>query len=399
MKLLVCIILAFFFVPVGKASVYEFFWKLDTNEILRVKSFVKQNIYTNNSFAKYVEILNKASMDVKGEVAYGDKKYYHVEGIFYVFLKDHLQDREFKLSETLLSRYTLGDNGKMVISKEYLMPVSRDIPVFVRRSMKVGEEWFYVGKEVHKLGTKDLYDVIEISFNVYYKFSEVTNIGDKEIAVIDIKYGFANSFTRTRIIEYLSGSSEMRYYWNISEGKPHYVEENYFFNAIYKDGTSIVYSGTSEGSLEVVKKLKERDRENILSKLTSTFEARKEVELTARENEINLSISDIVFDFDSYKVKNEFISVLSNLAKSIKDYREIDIIVEGHTDDIGGEEYNLRLSEARAREVAGILIRYGIDPTRVSYIGYGEKKPKVPNTSPENRAKNRRVEIKLIWGK
>ncbi|MEN2997617.1 MAG: OmpA family protein [Brevinematia bacterium] len=393
------IIFVFLLFPVFCIHGWEFSWKLSTNEILRVKSFVKQNIYTNNSFVKYVEILNKASIDVKSESISGGKRYYGIEGKFYVFSKDYLYDREFKLEETFLSKYLLEESGRMVISKEHLMPVTRDVPVFVKRNIDLGEEWTYQGKEVHKIGFAEIYDVVEVTFKVHYKFSEITNIDNYQVAVLDIKYGFANAFDRAKVVRYLAGSSETKYYWNISEGKPLFMRESYFFNAIYNNGVSVVYSGTSEGTLEVIRKLEREKEKEILSSLTNVFKNQESVEITKGESEINVSVQDIVFDFNSYKVKQEFVSVLSNFAISLKNYKELDIIVEGHTDDIGSEKYNLELSEARAREVAKILVELGVDPSKVSYIGYGEKKPKVPNNSPENRAKNRRVEIKLIWGK
>ncbi|MCS7299165.1 MAG: OmpA family protein [Spirochaetia bacterium] len=378
---------------------YEFYWKLNTNEILRVKSFVRQNIYTNNSFAKYVEIINKSSVDVKGKSTANDKTYYNVDGIYYVFSKDYLKDKEFKLEEIHNSRYLLEDTGRMIISKEYLMPVSRDIPVFISRKLKIGDEWFHKGREVHKIGFSQLYDIVEIEFNTYYKFLYTTNVDNKELAVFEIKYGFANTFPRARVIRYLSGSSQMKYYWDINAGKPSFVTEEYFFNAIYDNGMSVIYSGSSEGYLEVVNKWKEDNRREIISKIQETLKDQKGVSISTNENEINISIPDIVFDFNSYKVKEEFKLVLSNLSQKISNHKEIDMIVEGHTDDIGSDEYNQKLSEARAREVAKILTEFGISPDRVSYIGYGKRKPKFPNTSSENRAKNRRVEIKLLWGR
>lgn len=378
---------------------YEFKWNLNTNEIIRIKSFVKQNIYTNNAFVKYVELLNKATIDVKNISYQGGKKLYGIEGIYYVFSKEYLRDLEFKLDETFLSKYLLEENGKMYISREYLMPVARDIPVFPKDNLELGKEWTYTGKEVHKLGSPNLFDIVEVDFKVYYKFKDITNINNKNIGLFEIKYGFSTIFTKTIIVQYLSGSSEMLYYWDIDEGKPYYMTENYFFNAIYKNGLSVIYSGTSESTLEVIKKWEEKDKKEIISKLQEVIEKNKVVEITTDENEINISIPDIMFDFNSYKVKDNFVSILSNLANRIKDLNEIDIVVEGHTDDIGNEEYNQKLSENRAKEVVNILIKHGIDPNRISYIGYGKRKPKVPNTSEENRAKNRRVEIKLIWGK
>ncbi|MGB9621594.1 MAG: OmpA family protein [Brevinematia bacterium] len=378
---------------------YEFIWKMDTNEVMRVKSFVKQNIYTNNAFMKYVEIINKASLDIKSISQSENKKYYGIEGIFYVFSKDYSEETEFKLEEQNYSKYIMDENGKMVISKEYLMPITRDVPIFIKTNLNIGDEWLSKGKEVHKLGFTEVFDIVEVDFTTYYKFSGITNINGKNIGIIDIKYGFSKVFPKARIVDYLSGTSEIKYYWNLDEGKPYSMEENYFFNAIYKNGLSVIYSGTSVGELEVVKKWNKEEKEKVISQLAETISNQKGIELKTEENQINISIPDILFDFNSSKVKEEFFKILSSIANKIKNYKQFDIIVEGHTDDIGSDEYNMKLSESRAKEVAKIFIENGINPERVSYIGFGKTKPKVPNISSENRAKNRRVEIKFIWGK
>ncbi|HOP65317.1 MAG TPA: OmpA family protein, partial [Spirochaetota bacterium] len=80
----------------------------------------------------------------------------------------------------------------------------------------------------------------------------------------------------------------------------------------------------------------------------------------------------------------------------LKKYANYDVVIEGHTDDIGEEAYNLRLSEGRAKSVQQYLIQKGIDDERLQYIGMGETVPLYPNTSDENRRRNRRVEFLLI---
>jgi len=104
----------------------------------------------------------------------------------------------------------------------------------------------------------------------------------------------------------------------------------------------------------------------------------------------------ILFDFDSYQLKPEAKVILNAIIEFLKDYSYTKIIVEGYTDDIGSESYNLKLSQKRAEAVTNYLINNGIAREKIETIGYGESKPRYPNTTEENRRKNRRVEIKVI---
>ncbi len=88
--------------------------------------------------------------------------------------------------------------------------------------------------------------------------------------------------------------------------------------------------------------------------------------------------------------------VLDEIVQVLKDNPGIRLRIEGHTDSIGSAAYNLRLSQKRANAVRNYLISKGIDPNRLEAVGYGESRPIAPNTTPEGRAKNRRVEFVII---
>jgi hypothetical protein len=77
----------------------------------------------------------------------------------------------------------------------------------------------------------------------------------------------------------------------------------------------------------------------------------------------------------------------------LKENPELKIEVQGHTDDQGSEDYNLKLSQRRAETVVTYLSLFGIDPNRLMPKGFGESQPIMPNTTEEGRAKNRRVEL------
>lgn len=104
----------------------------------------------------------------------------------------------------------------------------------------------------------------------------------------------------------------------------------------------------------------------------------------------------INFAFDSSVIPAAEQSEVKETADFLKEYNNVDILIEGHTDNIGTVEYNQGLSERRAKSVGDSLINdYGIEQERVSTVGYSENRPLVPNNSKENRAKNRRIEAKM----
>ena len=108
------------------------------------------------------------------------------------------------------------------------------------------------------------------------------------------------------------------------------------------------------------------------------------------------NINDILYGSDSYELAGNSKLILKRFAEYLKENSTLKISIQGHTDDLGDDTKNLNLSESRAKEVMNFLIENGVDKNRLSSQGFGEKKPKFPNNSPENRAKNRRTEFLLI---
>lgn len=111
----------------------------------------------------------------------------------------------------------------------------------------------------------------------------------------------------------------------------------------------------------------------------------------------SVSLYGIYFDTDKSEVKPESKATLDEVATLLKIDRSLRIEISGHTDSTGDKAHNLKLSEARAQAVLRALVaNYGIDPKRLTAKGYGDSKPVAPNTSDENRARNRRVELRKL---
>ncbi|WP_439130226.1 OmpA family protein [Polaribacter sp.] len=106
--------------------------------------------------------------------------------------------------------------------------------------------------------------------------------------------------------------------------------------------------------------------------------------------------SGVYFDTNKANINTKSQATLDKLAKVFTDFPDTKILVVGHTDSSGKEEYNMLLSEKRAKSVTNYLISDGIASSRFETLWYGETQPKYDNTTPEGRAKNRRVNVAIV---
>lgn len=109
--------------------------------------------------------------------------------------------------------------------------------------------------------------------------------------------------------------------------------------------------------------------------------------------------SGILFAVDQATLNSNSKTNLDNLATTLKKYPDTKVVIEGHTDDTGTNEYNQTLSQRRASTVEQFLSNSGVANKRIRSQGFGEEMPAVPNTSAAARAQNRRVEVAIFANK
>ena len=121
------------------------------------------------------------------------------------------------------------------------------------------------------------------------------------------------------------------------------------------------------------------------------------VSVTRAGNQIVLNMpGNVTFKTNSADISADFYEVLNSVAVVLNEYKNTSIDVLGHTDSVGADDYNQRLSEHRARSVAEYLSSQGVLAARLLISGRGKTQPIASNDTPEGRAQNRRVTLQII---
>lgn len=203
-----------------------------------------------------------------------------------------------------------------------------------------------------------------------YKFLLASDDGSKLYIdgnlVIDNDYGHS-IFSKTNFIKLNKGVHE--------------IEVQYFQGPRDRVALQLLYKKSDEKTFQ-------------LFNLTNFYP----ISVNETDSQIDVSIGDqILFDFNSFELCDASKNVLSEIKRILIDKTKLkSIIIEGHTDDIGSETYNMGLSLKRANSVKLFLISIGISPQLLFTKGCGKSKPKVPNIDDESRKMNRRIEITIL---
>jgi outer membrane protein OmpA-like peptidoglycan-associated protein len=111
---------------------------------------------------------------------------------------------------------------------------------------------------------------------------------------------------------------------------------------------------------------------------------------------MNLGSDHLKFEFDKADLRPEDRELLSRIAGILMTSHDYTVSVNGHTDDVGTDDYNQKLSERRAEAVRDYLVKAGLSPDILSVQGHGKSMPLVRGTSDAARGKNRRVELGIV---
>ena len=171
---------------------------------------------------------------------------------------------------------------------------------------------------------------------------------------------------------------------------PSYVMSNEFDYEDYEDG-----SGVYDADYDAVENYEDFD-----TTTTGIVDGFEEIEvdlyLTPIEKGQKITLNNTFFDSGESTLRDESISELTRVAGILIQNIEIVVEIAGHTDDVGDNSSNLKLSKERAQAVFNFLIEQGAPTDRLSFKGYGETDPIDSNKTDEGRQNNRRVELRIL---
>ncbi|MGP1455675.1 MAG: OmpA family protein [Treponema sp.] len=398
-------------VAIAPLSAEIFRFQFKNGDSYRINSVVQENVFFNGRFSHQAEIINRITVEVS-DVQQADAATLASARYTCSFMTSEKNETlTFSWGREYPSVFRRDALGNYTISSEYVMPVVRDVPVFPERDVVVGESWSHQANEAHDL--RDSFGIKEpliVPFIVHYTYKGPVLKEGKTYQLIEAVYNLNYTIPRSILQRQLynrsknamgypvktTGYSKQQLYWDNETGILPFYEEVFDIQMTLNTGDIVQFQGTAHAETidnihidknTITEKLNEHIRE---SGIENTFVQKTDEGITIR-------LEDIRFESDSAQLKETEKLKLQKLGKLLKEYSEHELLISGHTANAGTAEDRKLLSEQRAAAVAAYLIELGVRKAHHIYTqGFGAEKPVVPETSEQNRARNRRVEITIL---
>lgn len=385
-------------------------WRFETGDILEISKESSQSIEINDKsghdiLTRYV--LHYINLENTGKDPY---RGYRFNGTFRSqFRYENIKNHPYQEEESFHSEFYLQPRGKIIAAEDVYMPNVRDLPLFPEdvdpatkeKIMAIGAHWENQAYEIISAKT-----LISIPLQVRYEYLGVQELktGDKikrlhKIRMnIEVNHEIGNSL-ELGSPKKLFGYASSIMIWDETEGIPYISRDDYNLILLFPDNSSQEFKIKSTTRYRKKKKNPETSRQ-IITELNDRFKNLKE-ELKPRLEQssegVKIELPEILFDHNSSRLGRLSREVLTEIARILKKHPEKRVLIRGHTDNTGSDEYNLNLSRRRAESVTRYLIRVGnLPPEVLSYEGYGSKHPIADNSTPLGRQKNRRVELIIL---
>lgn len=386
----------------------EFKFKFSEGDSFKINSFVEENVYVNNEFSHFSTIINRITADVS-DIRKDDDGFFSAlyTCTFMTSEEVNKENSPAKWSTVYPSVFRRNSLGIYDITKQYFMPVVRDVPVFPDYDLKPGDKWKYSGHEAHDL--RRAFNIPEpfiVPFEVEYTYIGKIQKNGKTLHHIQAEYFLIHNLPeeilkknkkRTELFPVSTlGFSKQNLYWDNEQGNLNHYDEEFNIRLILNDGTYLDFNGTAKAEVTESKKL---DKPKVTEELKEELNKLGVENANVNESEegITISLENIQFLADSDVLQESEKEKLKKIAQILKKFNDKDFLISGHTALAGTKKARQELSEKRAEAVANFLLKLGLtDAHHIFTKGFGAEKPIAPNDSEENMSKNRRVEITIL---
>lgn len=363
-------------------------WDIPQNEKLEFVYDANIEYYENGMLRKIYGERNIIDLlcydkDTKGQA---------VKGSFSVYRKN-INDYVYRLEEQYFSDFYINSNGVYVVPEGIFMPNLRHLPTFPETDVHVGEVWKAPVNIVFNNFSVPLILLLEAHYTLLF-INDQTKEAFIQYSILIDKTLKDKPYPEDLPIK-IYGQYAGQVTWDLQKNQPK--------KSINAYNLLLIFGRTGElSTIEFKMSIDQTNKAYLHVPEEEKKKQQKEIEKALKQDGVSVDsdargmiirFSDILFDFDKYNLNADARKVLDKLVEIIKaKYPNNEIIVEGHTDNIGTDEYNQNLSEKRAQTVATIL-KNKLGHDKVSYRGMGKSRPIDDNSTAAGRQRNRRVEI------
>lgn len=397
-----------FFVPLH-AELFRFRFK--EGDTYRINSTVTEDVYLNRQFAHKAYITNRVTVtvsDVRQAASGVPASGLHTCTFM---TSEQSSNRTFAWGRAYPSVFRRDERGMYTIDEQYFMPVVRDVPVFPEYDVKIGESWRHSASEAHDL--RDNFNIQKpfvVPVDVTYTYQGPVQRAGKDYHLIEANYdlyyeiplrALQNTQNGSRTMPMLypvrtMGYSKQRLYWDNKAGTLPFYDEVFTIQMELNTGAIIEYRGSAKAEITALQRM---DKEKIAGNLDKHIRDLGIANATVQKTDegITISLENIRFEADSAHLLPEEKEKLEKIGALLREYPDYELLISGHTARAGKAEDRQLLSEQRAEAVAQYLIELGVrEEHHIFTRGFGSEKPIAPNTTEENMARNRRVEITVL---
>ena len=405
--------LAAFFVMQGlsplTAEIFRFNFR--DGETYRINSTVTEDVYLNGQFAHQAYITNRVTVEVSDVQPATAKNPASALHTCTFMTSEQNSHRTFSWGREYPSVFRRDEFGIYTIDEQYFMPVVRNVPVFPQHDVKIGESWQHTASEAHDL--RDNFNIQKpfvVPIDVTYTYKGLAAHEGKTYQLIEVNYDLYYDIPLKNIQNKRNGSatlpmlypvrtmgySKQRLYWDNNVGMLTYYDEVFTIMMELNTGAIIEYRGTAKAEITTLQRM---NKEKIAEMLDKHIRDMGISNTTVEKNDegITISLENIQFEPDSARLRPSEKEKIEKIGKLLSAYPDYELLISGHTALAGTAEARQVLSEQRAAAVASYLVELGVrEQHHVFTRGFGAEKPIAPNTTAENKARNRRVEITVL---